>query len=67
MMEQIMSAVADPNCVRKVVSVQAPPEVAWRVFTEQMGRWWPLAVYKIGKAKAVDVIIEPRVGGGPLV
>lgn len=63
MMEQIMSAGIDPNCVRKVVSVQAPAEVAWRVFTEQMGRWWPLAVYKIGKANAVDVIIEPRVGG----
>jgi hypothetical protein len=37
--------------------------VAWRVFTEQMGTWWPLAVYKIGKTNAVDAIIEPRVGG----
>ena len=27
------------------------------------GPMWPLAVYKIGKANAVDVIIEPRVGG----
>jgi uncharacterized protein YndB with AHSA1/START domain len=53
----------DPNCVRKVVSVQAPREVAWRVFTEQMGTWWPLAMYKIGKAAAVDAVIEPRVGG----
>jgi uncharacterized protein YndB with AHSA1/START domain len=53
----------DPNCVRKVVSVQAPREVAWRVFTEQMATWWPLAMYKIGKAAAVDAVIEPRVGG----
>ena len=53
----------DPNSVRKVVSVQAPPEVAWRVFTERMGTWWPLAHYKIGKADAVDAVIEPRVGG----
>jgi uncharacterized protein YndB with AHSA1/START domain len=53
----------DATSVRKVVRVQAPPEVAWRVFTEQMGTWWPLAVYKIGKANAVDAIIEPRVGG----
>jgi len=53
----------DPNSVRKVVRVQAPPAIAWRVFTEQMGAWWPLASYKIGKAKAVDAIIEPRVGG----
>jgi uncharacterized protein YndB with AHSA1/START domain len=54
---------ADPNHVRKVVSVQAPQAVAWRVFATQMGSWWPLGVYKIGKANAVDAIIEPRVGG----
>ncbi|MGH8525703.1 MAG: hypothetical protein ACREXY_16310 [Gammaproteobacteria bacterium] len=38
------------NSLRKVVSVKAPPDVAWRVFTEKMGTWWPLATYKIGKA-----------------
>lgn len=54
---------ADANSVRKVIDVQAPREVAWRVFTEKMGTWWPLAMYKIGKAAAVDVVIEPRVGG----
>jgi hypothetical protein len=27
--------------------------------------WWPLATHKIGKAKAVDAVIEPRVGGAP--
>src|SRR5262249_3453644 len=53
----------DPNAVRKVMSVQAPVDVAWRVFTEKMGKWWPLAHYKIGKAKAVDAVLEPRVGG----
>jgi hypothetical protein len=53
----------DPNSVRKVMSVQAPQATAWRVFTEQMGTWWPLAHYKIGKAKAVDAIVEPRRGG----
>jgi uncharacterized protein YndB with AHSA1/START domain len=63
MVEQEMSSRVDPNSVRKVVSVQAPPEVAWQVFTEQMGTWWPLAVYKIGKTNAVDAVIEPRVGG----
>jgi uncharacterized protein YndB with AHSA1/START domain len=61
--EQPKPSAIDPNSVRKVVSVQAPPAVAWKVFTEKMGTWWPLAVYKIGKAKAVDAIIEPRVGG----
>jgi uncharacterized protein YndB with AHSA1/START domain len=53
----------DPNSVRKVSMVAAPPVVAWRVFTERMGTWWPLTVYKIGKVNAVDAVIEPRVGG----
>jgi uncharacterized protein YndB with AHSA1/START domain len=53
----------DPNSVRKVSMVAAPPAVAWRVFTEQMGTWWPLSVYKIGKVNAVDAVVEPRVGG----
>jgi uncharacterized protein YndB with AHSA1/START domain len=61
--QQSTSGNVDPNSVRKVMSVQAPPEVAFRVFTEKLGAWWPLAHYKIGKVNAVDAIIEPRVGG----
>src|SRR5262245_15101543 len=53
----------DANSLRKVVTVKAPPLVAWRVFTGKMGSWWPLASYKIGQARAVDAVIEPRVGG----
>jgi uncharacterized protein YndB with AHSA1/START domain len=63
MTEQARFGAADLNSVRKTVIVEAPPAVAWRVFTEQMGAWWPLAVYKIGKTSAVDAMIEPRVGG----
>ena len=63
MTEQTIARGIDPNTVQKVVSVNAAPEVAWRVFTEKMGTWWPLATYKIGKANAVDAVIEPRVGG----
>jgi uncharacterized protein YndB with AHSA1/START domain len=28
-----------------------------------MGTWWPLAYYKIGKANAIDAVIEPCQGG----
>lgn len=63
MTDQTMRVGTDANSLRKVVRVQAPPAVAWRVFTESMGTWWPLATHKIGKAKAVDTVIEPRVGG----
>jgi uncharacterized protein YndB with AHSA1/START domain len=63
MTEQTMASGTDPNSVRKVVNVKASREVAWRVFTEKMSTWWPLAQYKIGKANAVEAIVEPRVGG----
>jgi uncharacterized protein YndB with AHSA1/START domain len=61
--ENRLDSSIDPNSVRKTVSVDAPQDVAWRVFTQKMGTWWPLANYKIGKAKAVDAVIEPQVGG----
>jgi uncharacterized protein YndB with AHSA1/START domain len=51
------------NELRKTVEVKAPQDVAWRVFTTAMGTWWPIATHKIGKVPAVDVVIEPRVGG----
>ncbi len=63
MPEQTISDNADPNCVRKVISVQAPQELAWRVFTEKMSTWWPLSTFKIGKVEAVEAVIEPRIGG----
>jgi uncharacterized protein YndB with AHSA1/START domain len=53
----------DPNTIRKVIRVNAPPAVAWRVFTEQMRTWWPLTTHKIGASAAVDAIIEPHAGG----
>jgi len=40
----------DPNIIRKTIVVEAPQKIAWRVFTEKMGAWWPLAYYKIGNA-----------------
>ena len=53
----------DPNSIRKSINVNAAQGIAWKVFTERMGTWWPLAYYKIGKANAIDAIIEPYVGG----
>ena len=53
----------DPNSIRKSINVNAAQGVAWKVFTEKMGTWWPLAYYKLGKANAIDAVIEPRVGG----
>jgi uncharacterized protein YndB with AHSA1/START domain len=63
MTEQEIVGGHDPNAVRKIMRVEAPREIAWRVFTEKMGTWWPLGHYKIGKVNAVDAVLEPRVGG----
>ena len=53
----------DPNAIRKVITVEAPQAIAWRVFTEGMSTWWPLAQYKIGQAKAVAAVLESFEGG----
>ena len=63
MTNQTIARGTDLTTVRKVLTVQAPQAVAWRVFTERMATWWPLATHKIGAAKAVDAVIEPRVAG----
>lgn len=45
------------------VRVAAPPERAFRVFTEEIDRWWRRGVkYRVGRGKSV-VYVEPRVGG----
>lgn len=49
--------------VRKTVTVAAPRELAFRIFTERMTSWWPLASHHIGKAPAVAVVVEPQAGG----
>jgi len=49
--------------VKKAVTVRAPIERAFRVFTAEMSSWWPLATHKIGAAAAKEAVIEPFVGG----
>ena len=50
------------HSVQKSITVEAAREVAFRVFTEHMSLWWPLA-HHIGTAPLLEVILEPRVGG----
>jgi uncharacterized protein YndB with AHSA1/START domain len=54
------------DAVRRSVDVRAPLEVAWAVFTEQMGSWWPLATHSIAAERDATpdgVVVEGRVGG----
>jgi uncharacterized protein YndB with AHSA1/START domain len=49
--------------IRKSIRVDCPPEDAFRVFTEGIGSWWPLASKSVGLEDAVGLVIEPQAGG----
>jgi uncharacterized protein YndB with AHSA1/START domain len=48
--------------IKKQLTVEAPLDRAFRVFTANMGAWWPKS-HHIGKAALKDCVIEPRVNG----
>jgi uncharacterized protein YndB with AHSA1/START domain len=54
---------ADLNRVHKSITVAAPQDTAFRVFTAGMSGWWPLETHKIGQSAAREVVIEPKTGG----
>ena len=56
-----MSVLNIPS-VRKQITVEALPEHAFRVFTEQLDRWWPRG-HHIGKSALKTAVLEPRAGG----
>jgi len=56
------TANAADTSIRASVVVQAPLERAFRVFTEDIGTWWP-SDHHILKAEVADMVFEPRVGG----
>lgn len=51
------------------VTVRRGPEDAFRIFTQDMGTWWPLHVHSIaqdefeGRVKAEAIVCEGREGG----
>jgi uncharacterized protein YndB with AHSA1/START domain len=49
--------------IEKSVTVEAPPEHAFRVFTEEIGAWWPLRTHAVDTDDAETVVFEPYVGG----
>lgn len=49
--------------VAKTVTVAAPLELAFEVFTARIASWWPMASHHIGQADCAAVLIEPRIGG----
>jgi uncharacterized protein YndB with AHSA1/START domain len=48
--------------IRKHVTVEAPQERAFDVFTRRMGSWWN-PDHRLGDQPLADVVVEPREGG----
>ena len=49
--------------VVRTIDVSAPVDKAFRVFTEEMGSWWPLDVHSLYLERAASVTFDPAVGG----
>jgi uncharacterized protein YndB with AHSA1/START domain len=49
--------------VRKSMTVAAPPERAFEVFTERISSWWPFEGHSIGGESVEAAVIEGREGG----
>jgi len=53
-------SVTATETIRKELYVDASPETAFRVFTEQISEWWPLAKYGTFQEQAQSVVFEDR-------
>ena len=57
-----MTEQATTSAVRHQVTVPIDRERAFRLFTEEIGSWWPSEGYKISEGSITEVF-EPRQGG----
>jgi uncharacterized protein YndB with AHSA1/START domain len=58
-----MSTQAADMVVRKSLTVAAPVDRAFEVFTERIGTWWPFDTHSIGKQRTRGAVFEGREGG----
>ena len=49
--------------VVKQIKVGLNQEAAFRLFTEGLNKWWPLATHSVGEEQAESCIFEGHVGG----
>ena len=49
--------------VRRSVGVDLPVADAFRLFTEEIGSWWPTESHAIAAGRVKEVVWEPRAGG----
>lgn len=49
--------------IRKELILAIAPERAFRLFTAEIDRWWPLATHSVEGEEAAGVSVDGRVGG----
>jgi uncharacterized protein YndB with AHSA1/START domain len=57
-----MSTQATDTAVRTSITVEAPADKTFSMFTEGMGTWWP-PDHHILEGELAEMVFEPRVGG----
>jgi uncharacterized protein YndB with AHSA1/START domain len=58
-----MSQQTSEMVIRKSVTIAAPVQHAFRVFTEEIHTWWPLKSHAVDTDRSDTVILEGREGG----
>ncbi len=56
-------AISEPPIIEKEITVGKSADEAFRLFTQEMHVWWPLASHSIFGAEAVWCGMEQRLGG----
>jgi uncharacterized protein YndB with AHSA1/START domain len=57
-----MNAPLIPPVVKSLVVARSADD-AFRLYTQDLGKWWPHATHSLGGEKVVDIVMEVRVGG----
>jgi uncharacterized protein YndB with AHSA1/START domain len=59
MSDQTMQAMV----LRKAITVDAPVEQAFRVYTEGIATWWPLKTHSVAEGRVETAVFEGHAGG----
>jgi uncharacterized protein YndB with AHSA1/START domain len=57
-----MSTPLIPPVVKSLVVARSAAD-AFRLYTDDLGKWWPHATHSLGGDKVADVVMEARAGG----
>jgi hypothetical protein len=58
-----MTSLATTAPITKTVRVACDPETAFRVFTREIGTWWPTGTHAVRAGAVRELVFEEREGG----